>query len=446
MQRMVAALDARGHATALRRLVARLLLLSTASAGALVLVAFLAAPAIGRLAGETPLSPSLVVLGVLFAMTGALRATIGGVFYGLRDVAPVSIADIAWLGAATLVIALARDSLTPERVLVIESVAQGAVVVGLHVVLWTRALPARGARADSGVVPWREAGDFAGGSLMNSALGAVMENVDKPLVGHAADYDGVAQFHLAGKIVYYGRRLLYLPLSALGPEFTRRWELADRAGAVRDLTLATRLQLLVGLLLWAESAALAQPLVTTLAAARYDTAAMILAVAALALPLSAAYTPAATALRAIGVVWPTVVSDALWTLVFVVGGGLVVATSGLLGLAWVQCAASAAAGAYVLVVARRVLGLRARDLVGGRMLLATAIAYGAMRALAAVVRAPAALEMCLIAPIGALAFWGSVRALRVVHPTERERLAHLLPDGLVRRAAVLVLGRAGGAP
>src|SRR5262249_4844111 len=157
---------------------------------------------------------------------GALRAATGGAFYGLRDVKPPAISDVAWLAAATACMLVLRSRLTPALALAIELVAQAIATVVLQVLLWRR-LPDRPSDAENAHVPGRESLHYAGGAFVMSVLGTAMDNVDKPLVGNAAaagGYSAVADFHIAGKIVYYGRRLLYIPLSALGPEFTRMWE------------------------------------------------------------------------------------------------------------------------------------------------------------------------------------------------------------------------------
>ncbi len=305
----------------------------------LVAIAALFGRTLGGLFAEQPLPADLVLFGVAFGVVGSLRTVTGAAFYGLRDMVPPSVSDIAWLAAATATLFLLRDQLTPRLTLLVEIVAQLIAVAGLHVVLWRRGFAgAEGA----GAVPWGEVGRYAGGAMVMSLLGVVMENVDKPLVGSApgGGYASVANFHFAAKIVYYGRRLLYLPLAAVGPEFTRVWERGDPDIAVRDLTLVTKLQMMVALALWALATAFAHAVVATLASSAYDDAARVLMVLALVLPLSALYTPATTALRAVDVMWPTVVGDVLWTFVFAGAGWLLLQRGGLGGLAEAQVLAS----------------------------------------------------------------------------------------------------------
>ena len=76
------------------------------------------------------------------------------------------------------------------------------------------------------------------------------------------------------------------------------------------------------------------------------------------------------------------------------------------------------------------------------MLLATLVAFGGMRVATLLLRAPSALEVLLVAPLGAVLFVGAIRVLRVIHPEERTRLARLLPGGGIRRVLLAALGGA----
>jgi O-antigen/teichoic acid export membrane protein len=441
LSRMVAALVARGDTAAARHLTQIALTIAAVAALALVAGAALLAPRIGRLFAAAPLPPTLVVLGVAFGAVGALRAAIGGAFYGLRDVAPPAIADLAWLAGGTALIVALRAWLTPALALALELGAQVVAVGALQFVLWRRFPPAP--QTSHAAVPWREALRYAGGALVMSVLGTGMENLDKPMVGAAASaggYASVSNFHIAGKIVYYGRRLLYLPLSAVAPEFTRLWEGTARRDAVRDLTLVTKLQLLLAILLWSLAAALARPVVEALSSAQYDDAATVLVVLAIVLPVTAAYTPSAAALRAMGYIWPTVLGDALWMGVFVGAGWTLLGRFGLLGLAAAQIAAGVVTGAYTLFITRKLLGMRLARLLPTRSVLAGLGAFGVMRLVAERARLGGVEEIAVVAPLGAVAFIVFVRLLRVIRPGERARLEQILPDGIPRTTMHLLLG------
>lgn len=438
LPRLIAALDARGDSRAARRVTQICLGASLAMAALLVLVAAVFGRQIGGLYADQPLPADIVLWGVAFGVVGSLRTVTGAAFYGLRDMVPPSVSDIAWLAGATLTIFLLRAHLTPQLTLMIEVVAQLLAVAGLHVVLWRRGF----ADADGpGVVPWREVGQYAGGAMVMSLLGVVMENVDKPLVGSTpgSGYASVANFHFAAKIVYYGRRLLYLPLAAVGPEFTRVWERGDTDVAVRDLTLVTKLQMIVALALWALATAFAHAVVATLASSAYDDAAHVLMVLAIVLPLSALYTPATTALRAVGLIWPTVLGDVLWTFVFAGSGWLLLRRSGLGGLAEAQVLASVVTALYTLLVARRTLKLHVRSLVQIRAPLAAAVTAGALLGLERLVHLPAAVWVVVGGSAGLLLYGGLIRAFRVLTGDEKARLRELLPGGPVRKVLDRVL-------
>ncbi len=432
LPRLIAALEARGDARAARRVTQVCLAASLAMAAVLIAVAAFGGAAIGRLFGDQPLPATLVLWGTIFGVTGALRTVTGAAFYGLRDMVPPAVSDIAWLGAATLAIFLLRARLTPALTLQVEVGAQVLAVLGLHVVLWRRGFARAGG---PGVVPWGEVRRYAGGAMVMSLLGVVMENVDKPLVGSAPGngYASVANFHFAAKIVYYGRRLLYLPLAAVGPEFTRVWERGDPEIAVRDLTLVTKLQMIVALALWALATALARPVVETLSTAAYGDAARVLVVLALVLPLSALYTPATTALRAVGHIWPTVVGDVLWTVVFMGSGWLLLRRSGIAGLAEAQVLASVVTGLYTLLIARRMLGLRVRWILQVRAPAAALLTAGTVGVATHLIHLPPAVWVVGGGAAGLLLYGALVRLFGVLAPAEKARLLDLLPGGVVRR-------------
>ncbi|MCJ7509214.1 MAG: lipopolysaccharide biosynthesis protein [candidate division Zixibacteria bacterium] len=171
------------------------------------------------------------------------------------------------------------------------------------------------------------------GAALTSFLSIALNYADQILISLVLSFSSVAIFYLAVKVVYLSRHIIAIPLDALSPEITGKWELNQKENLQENLRFFAKMIFILAVLLATVTLALAQPIIYLISNQQFKESILLLYILVLALPLIAIFSPINYFLRAIGKINYSLLADFIWLFGYLICGFLFLKLKGLFGLA-----------------------------------------------------------------------------------------------------------------
>jgi O-antigen/teichoic acid export membrane protein len=271
-----------------------------------------------------------LTLGVFTQLSVVFLSLNLSAFNGLRRMSYSALLNLAYLVLLTLLLYLFRHSLNVGSLLWLYFLSAGSIL--LLGFLKLRRLVGR-FRLQFSLS--RQLWPYWRYVIVLGIIPPLTLYLDRLLVGYFLDMAAVSLFVIALKPIVWARRILSIPLEALMPELSYRFE--QRQDAVgENLWLVIKLLFLLALALATIFVIGAGKVILAISSVEYLKASVLLPVLALVLPLMAVSEPIATAMGAIGKPIFYVGSDLIRLVGYILFLLLLIRPLGLSGVAWAQ--------------------------------------------------------------------------------------------------------------
>ncbi|MDI6807392.1 MAG: oligosaccharide flippase family protein [Candidatus Eisenbacteria bacterium] len=372
--RFIPLFEARGEREKSRDLVRFSLILSSFMAVVLIIPLIAFGGRLSSLFHESPLGLKIILLASTYVAFGVLRAIIYGAFNGLSRMTFPFVFEILFQGLVTLWIFVIRNRLDVMALFKVFITIGAIVVIVSLATLWLLFFRRKGERKLTMLGAASEVSSFWKGACLMTFIGLGLENSDRLVVGGFMSFQAVSLLHVASRIMYFFKKLLFLPLLAVSPEITRKWEKGNREIRA-DLTLLMKIEFLLGFLVLCFVVLGNRALVLLVTSKEFQGSEPLLLFMAFLVPLACLYSSVTTTLRATGRIGLSVGSDLAWYVIYLFSGVLLIGRLGLWGMMISQAFASICILFLNIRFARVYLEFSFADICPGRLVLSAAPAF-----------------------------------------------------------------------
>lgn len=433
--------EAEGRPEAVTRLLHTAVFLWAVTGALLGGLLLLTAGPLTQAIGKPGVTAALLGLGFFSVMSFSLRGFTSAAFQGRRRMTPALVIELVYMAGLTLSYIVLGERLSVAAVF--WSFLGLGVVVGVGGLIAFSRSEARGAGGFhplEGLPLLGEIRSFWGGALVTTALAIAFENADRLVLAALMPFESVAAYHLAGRLNFFTRKILFVPQQVAKPELAWKWETGAVEPLRADLRLFAKLEWTLGVLLGVMLVLGGRAVIVMASDARYLAAEPVVVAMAGALPLLCLQAPLTTFLRASGFIWISVRSETIWLATALLSGLLLLPRWGIGGFALGQMFAAALSLLYTVASLRK-KGLPCPSLKfliahvsAGVALWAAAVAFTRWRPIAS-------FGWAVVACVAFGIFMNVILArFRYLSAAEETRLYALLGTGRWSRAGRAILG------
>ena len=281
---------------------------------------------------KVPPSSYLLTWAILLNIVISFKAITYSAFYGLQKMEFPAITEGSIALTVAFLLFLFRFQLSILNVLQINMFANLALSIPFSLFLiFSLDRKSKDVSQEKGLLS--DIKTFWLGAALTSLLSIALNYADQILISLVLSFSSVAIFYLAIKVVYLSRHIIAIPLDALSPEITRKWELNQEENLQENLRFFAKMIFILAVLLATVTFALAQPIIYLISNQQFKESILLLYILALALPLIAIFSPINYFFRAIGKISYSLLADFIWLFGYLICGFLFLKSKGLFGLA-----------------------------------------------------------------------------------------------------------------
>lgn len=278
-----------------------------------------------------PPSSHLLTWAIILNIVISFKAITYSSFYGLQKMEfPAMTEALIALGIGLLLF-LSRFELSVFRVLQINLLVNlvFSTFLSLFLIFTLRQDPKKTEKVNL----LGDIKSFWLGAIATSFLSIALSYTDQILISMFLSYSSVAVFFLASKTVSLSRQIIAIPLDALSPEITRKWELNLKEELQQNLRFFAKMIFILAVFLAILTFSLARPIIYIISSREFGESITVLMILSLALPLITIFSPINYFFRAIGKISYSLLVDFIWLFGYLICGFLLLKWKGLFGLA-----------------------------------------------------------------------------------------------------------------
>jgi O-antigen/teichoic acid export membrane protein len=282
-----------------------------------------------------PPSLKLLVWGFLLNLVLSLKALSFSVFWGWQRMEVTAWADGATAFLVALGLFLFRMNLDIILIIKINLLVNlfFTLIISFYLLKCLNQIPSS---QNQGLPLFSDIKSFWSMALLTGFLSIGLNYADQILISLLLPFSAVSFFYLAVRVIYFSRHLLSIPLQALSPEITQKWELEEKGKVVEKLNNFNQLLFISGVFLASLSIGLSRPIILFISFSEFIPSIPLLIILSLALPGIAIFSPLTYFFRAIGQIKFSFFSDLIWLLGYLSLGYILIKFFGLVGMVWAQ--------------------------------------------------------------------------------------------------------------
>jgi O-antigen/teichoic acid export membrane protein len=307
-------------------------LVVAASGMVLLVLALLFSKGMLNLIYALPPSSDLLIWAIILNMVISFKAITYSAFYGLQKMEFPAIAEVLIAMGITFLLFLFRFQLSIFKVLEINLLVNLvlSVIFSLFLILSFGRKP-DGTQEKTPLL--NDIKSFWLGATLTSFLSIALNYADQILISMLLSFSSVAIFYLAFRVTYLSRHIISIPLDALSPEITRKWELNLSEELQENLRFFAKMIYILAVFLATLTFGLAQPIIYLIASPDFRESVFLLSLLSLALPAVTVFSPINFFFRAIGKISYSLLADFIWLFGYFTCGFILLKWKGLWGLA-----------------------------------------------------------------------------------------------------------------